>query len=114
MNYFAYVKKPSPIHSLWRKQNLYRANLQGTLFTFNKRLQRYEASGMTGDALELLVRNPHVHIELTTEAISEVVVDSSVPPVSGDPIQDVEEKTSEEATPAITPVEPEGSASIES
>jgi hypothetical protein len=108
VNYLAHIKKPSPIHSLWRKQNLYKANLQGVLFTFNKRLQRYEAAGPTGESLEALVRNPHVHVNITTEAISEVIV--TTPTVSEDPIQDLKPKDAEAS--AIVPNEPEGPASV--
>ena len=90
MVYSAYIKKPSPIHSLWRKNSLYKANLAGTLFTFNKKAQRYFANVNPAN-LSILLRNPHVHVEVTTETVGEITTPSEQTTISEAPSEDTSE-----------------------
>ena len=77
MIYIVTVKKKSPIHTLWRKQNLHKARLQEVLFTYNKQEGQYSAQGQFGN-IGALMKNPSLIVALTTESVGEVT--SIAPP----------------------------------
>lgn len=81
MQYTVTVKKKSPIHTLWRKQNLHKARLQDVLFTYNKQSGEYSA---IGDFLNIgaLMKNPSLIVTMSTEPAGEVKVDVPLPPAN--------------------------------
>jgi len=77
MTYTISVKKKSPIHTLWRKQNLYKARLQDVLFTYNKQTGEYSAVGAF-ENIGALMKNPSLIVTLSGEPLGEVTVGASI------------------------------------
>lgn len=82
MQYLVTVKKKSPVYSLWRKQNLYKARLQEVLFTYNKQSGLYSAQG-SFDNIGALMKNPSLIVTVATMPVGDVAIGATITNVPG-------------------------------
>ena len=78
MQHFVTINKKSPVHKLWRTNNIHRAKYLDTLFTFNKVSGQYEATGNFPE-IGKLMKSPHIHVDIISAPIGQAKITSPIP-----------------------------------